>query len=136
MNSPLLAAPIVNADSKPYWDGAREDRLILPRCRACGHMFFMPRHQCPSCWSHELEWFQASGHGTVHSFSVVRRAALPAFASRVPYVLALIDLEEGPRMMSHILGDDSGQTRIGDHVEVCFELCADGAKLPQFSRKE
>ena len=95
----------------------------------------MPRHLCPSCWSDELEWKQASGRGTVHSFSVIRRASLPTFAIRTPYVLALIDLEEGPRMMTNIVGDDALQTRIGDAVTVCFEACEDGAKLPQFQRK-
>lgn len=130
-----LAAPTVNADSKPYWDAAREGRLVLPHCRTCGHTFFMPRHQCPACWSDDLEWRQASGRGTVHSYSVVRRASLAAFAERTPYVLALIDLEEGPRMMSNILGADALETRIGDAVAVCFEACADGAMLPQFSRK-
>lgn len=128
----LLLAPQANADSRPYWDGAREGRLMLPHCGACGHRFFMPRYQCPKCWSNDLKWAQASGRGTVHSFSIVRRAALPAFADRVPYVLALIDLAEGPRMMSHILGENALQAQIGDAVEVCFEACADGAQLPQF----
>lgn len=130
-----LPAPIANADSKPYWDAAREDKLVLPHCRSCGHTFFMSRHQCPKCWSDDLAWKQASGRGTVHSFSVVRRASLATFAARTPYVLALIDLEEGPRMMTNIVGENAMETRIGDAVTVCFEECADGAKLPQFQRK-
>lgn len=130
-----LPAPIVNADSAPYWNAAREGKLVLPRCRNCGHTFFMPRHQCPACWSDDLAWEEASGRGKVHSFSIVRRASLAAFAARTPYVLALIDLEEGPRMMSNILGEDALETRVGDAVEVCFEECEGGAKLPQFQRK-
>src|SRR6218665_659908 len=69
---------------------------------------------------------------TIHSYFIVRRAALPAFADRVPYVLALIDLAEGPRMMSQILGENALQAHIGAAVELCFETCADGAQLPQF----
>ncbi|TMS58271.1 Zn-ribbon domain-containing OB-fold protein [Imbroritus primus] len=135
MTQALLPAPIANADSTPYWDAARADKLVLPHCRSCGHTFFMPRHQCPQCWSADLEWKQASGRGTVHSFSVVRRASLATFAARTPYVLALIDLEDGPRMMTNIVGEGALDTRIGDAVTVCFEACADGAKLPQFQRK-
>lgn len=94
----------------------------------------MPRFLCPHCWSTELDWVQASGRGTVHSFSVIRRAPAQAFAAQVPYVVALVDLDEGPRMMSNIVGDDALQTRIGDPVAVCFEDRGDGAKLPQFAR--
>ncbi len=135
MTEKPLPAPIVNADSKPYWDAAREDRLVIPHCRSCGHAFFMPRHLCPSCWSDDLEWKEACGRGKVHSFSVVRRASLATFATRTPYVLALIDLQEGPRMMTNIVGDNALKTRIGDAVTVCFEACEDGANLPQFHRK-
>lgn len=130
-----LPSPIVNPDSRVYWDGARQGRLMIRKCKACGAMHFLPRYLCPACWSAELDWIQASGHGTVHSFTVIRRAPLPAFAGRVPYVVALIDLDEGPRMMANILGDDALQTRIGDRVEVRFEERGEGAKVPQFIRR-
>ncbi|MCW5235035.1 Zn-ribbon domain-containing OB-fold protein [Verminephrobacter eiseniae] len=128
----LLPAPPVNADNRPCRDGASAGRLMLPHCGACGHRFFMPRYQCPKCWSNDLHWTPASGRATIHSYCIVRRAALPAFADRVPYVLALIDLAEGPRMMSQILGEDALQAQIGAAVELCFQACADGAQLPQF----
>jgi hypothetical protein len=131
-----LPAPIVNPDSQAYWDGARRDRLMIRRCAACGRMHFLPRYLCPACWSSDLEWIESCGRGTVHSFTIIRRAPLPAFTDRVPYVVALIDLEEGPRMMANILGEDALQTCIGDAVEVCFEERGDGgAKIPQFSRR-
>jgi hypothetical protein len=130
-----LPSPIVNPDSKVYWDGARQDRLMIRKCKACGLTHFLPRYLCPACWSTELDWMQASGLGTVHSFTVIRRAPLPAFSGRVPYVVALIDLDEGPRMMANILGDDALQTRIGDRVEACFEDRGEGAKVPQFTRR-
>lgn len=133
--SPNLSPPIVNPDSQAYWDGARENRLMIRKCKSCGKTHFMPRYLCPSCWSTELEWIQASGRGTVHSFTVIRRAPLPEFVGEVPYVVALIDLEEGPRMMSNIVGADALETKIGDQVEVCFEQRGENAKVPQFARR-
>jgi len=132
--SEQLPLPVANPDSAPYWQGAREDRLLIRKCRGCGALHFMPRHLCPHCWSEDLEWIDASGRGTVHSFTVIRRAPMESFAGRVPYVVALVDLEEGPRMMSNIVGDDALETRIGDAVRVCFEDRGGGAKIPQFRR--
>jgi uncharacterized OB-fold protein len=129
-----LPAPQPNADSKPYWDAARERKLVIRKCTACGQMHFMPRHLCPVCWSDKLEWVQASGKGSVHSFTVIRRASLAAYDVRVPYVVALIDLDEGPRMVTNLLGDDALDVKIGDKVEVTFEDRGDGAMLPQFQR--
>ena len=94
----------------------------------------MPRYLCPSCWSTELEWVQASGLGVVHSFTVIRRAPMKEFDRLVPYVIALIELDEGPRMMTNILGEDALDTRIGDRVKVCFEQRGPDAKVPQFAR--
>jgi len=132
--SERLPLPVANPDSAPYWEGARSDRLLIRKCRACGALHFMPRHLCPHCWSDDLEWIEAGGRGTVHSFTVIRRAPMESFAPRVPYVVALIDLDEGPRMMANVLGDDALETRIGDAVRVCFEDRGDGAKIPQFRR--
>ena len=130
-----LPPPVSNPDSQVYWDGARENRLMIRKCKSCGTTHFLPRYLCPSCWSTELEWVAASGRGTVHSYTVIRRAPLPEFADRVPYLVALIDLEEGPRMMANILGADALDTRVGDQVEVCFVERGEGAKVPQFSRR-
>lgn len=129
-----LPDPVANADSKPYWDAARERRLAIRKCNSCGALHFMPRHRCPECWSDDLAWVDSAGQGTVHSFSIVRRASDPRFAHLVPYVIALIDLDEGPRMMTNILGDDALSVRIGDRVTLDFEARGDGAMLPQFVR--
>jgi uncharacterized OB-fold protein len=131
-----LPRPTANADSKPYWDAARERRLVLRRCKACGTLHFMPRHLCPECWSDQLEWVPSGGKGAVHSYTVIRRPSNPAFAAQAPYVVALIDLDEGPRMVANVLGDDALAVRIGDRVEVTFEDRGDGALLPQFRRAE
>lgn len=97
-------------------------------------MHFMPRHLCPACWSDSLEWVEAKGTGTVHSFTIVRRAPAAAFARRVPYVVALIDLDEGPRMLANIVGDDALSVGIGDAVSVVFEERPEGSMVPQFAR--
>lgn len=131
---PSLPAPVANADSLPYWNAARERRLLIRKCSDCGQLHFMPRHLCPACWSDRLEWVESKGLGSVHSFTVIRRAPLAAFAPRVPYVIALIELDEGPRMMSNVLGEDALDTVIGDRVEVTFEDRGEGALLPQFVR--
>jgi uncharacterized OB-fold protein len=130
----LLPQPVSNADSLPYWNAARERRLVIRKCKACGALHFMPRHLCPVCWSDQLDWIDAKGAGQIHSFSVVHRASDPAFASRVPYVIALVELDEGPRMMANILGADAMLVAIGDRVHVTFEDRGDGALIPQFER--
>lgn len=131
--NPQLPVPVANADSARYWEGARERKLLIRKCLACDGMHFLPRLLCPECWSDRLEWIEAEGSGVVHSVSVVRRASDPAFASRVPYVLALIELKEGPRMLANILGDGALCTVIGDAVTLTFEeRGGEGALLPQF----
>ena len=129
-----LPQPISNADSQAYWSAARERRLVIRRCMTCNAYHFMPRHLCPTCWSDQLEWVDSKGTGTVHSFTIIRRASAAAFSSLVPYVLVLIDLDEGPRMMTNLLGDDSLSVAIGDPVKVAFEDRGDGSLIPQFCR--
>jgi uncharacterized OB-fold protein len=127
-----LPAPIPNADSLPYWNAARERRLLIRKCDDCGALHFMPRYLCPVCWSEKLVWVESKGIGTVHSFTIIRRAPMAAFAPRVPYVVALVELDEGPRMMSNILGESALSIAIGDKVQVTYEDRGDGALIPQF----
>ena len=130
-----LPAPVVNADSAPYWEGASDNKLLLQRCSDCGTLRFFPRYLCTECGSDNTGWVEAAGRGTVHSFTVVHRAAFPEFQERTPYVVALIDLEEGLRMMSNVVGADALGVAIGDAVTVEFEDRGDdGAKVPQFRR--
>lgn len=129
-----LPGPTVNGDSERYWSAITNGSLPLRRCRPCGEVHFMPRYLCPKCWSDDLEWFDSAGVGVVHSFTVIRRAPLAAFASHVPYVLALIELDEGPRMVANVRGDDALDVAIGNRVRVVFEDRANGTKVPQFVR--
>jgi len=127
-----LPEPVSNSDSALYWKGAVEGHLLLRRCLDCGGTHFMPRYMCPECWSERLDWFQASGMGTIYSFTIIWRASDPAFREAVPYVVALIDLEEGPRMTANILGDGALDCAIGDTVSVVFEKRGENSAVPQF----
>ena len=122
-----------NADSAPYWEAARQGRLVFRKCLSCGCVQFPPRQLCPKCWSDRTEWITSSGKGRVHSFTIVHRAPTPAFAGKVPYVVAMIELEDAPRMIANIVGDDALEVRMGDQVTVLFEP-RDGGALPQFRR--
>jgi uncharacterized protein len=130
-----LPSPIANGDSLTYWNAARDRKLLIQRCRACGELHFMPRYLCPACWSDQLEWVESRGVGRVHSYTIIRRAPLASFAELTPYVVALIELDEGPRMVANVLGQDALEVKIGDPVRVLFEDRGDGALLPQFQRE-
>ncbi|MPZ42299.1 MAG: hypothetical protein GEV05_02645 [Betaproteobacteria bacterium] len=132
MSEPL-PQPRPDADSAHYWAQARHGKLVLRACTDCGRRHFPPRLACPYCWSQRLQWLDASGEGTVYTYTVMQRAPQPQWLARVPYVVALVDLAEGPRMMANIVGDDALGVAIGERVHVCFED-RDGAALPQFRR--
>lgn len=124
--------PIVNPWARPFWDGARERRLLIQHCRDCHKHVFYPRVACPHCFSENLEWVQASGRGTVYSFTVVYANAPSAFIPDIPYVVAVIDLAEGVRMLSNIVGCDLDALRCDMPVEVTFERLNDEFTLPKF----
>jgi uncharacterized OB-fold protein len=127
----LKPLPVPDADSAAFWEGAREGRLMIQRCPRCGRHVFYPRLACPHCGGSPLEWVEASGRATVYSFTVVHRAPA-AFADEAPYVVALVDLEEGPRMMTRITGLEPRAVRVGMAVEVRFGDLDDELKLPFF----
>lgn len=128
-----LPEPQVDADSIEYWSSASSHKLVLRRCAACGRHHFPPRHLCPECWSDDLQWVEASGEGSVYTYTVMHRAPSPEFSARTPYIVALIDLAEGPRMMANIVGAGAREIALGDRVRVCFEARGEH-KLPQFAR--
>ena len=125
--------PVIDHDSAPYWQAAHEGRLDIPLCGDCGKHHFYPRAICPYCHSDNLNFDTVSGRGEVHTFTIARRPAGPAFADDVPYVVALIELEEGPRMMSRIQTDDPEKVHIGAKVEVTFVKASDEITFPYFT---
>ncbi|WP_329117390.1 Zn-ribbon domain-containing OB-fold protein [Streptomyces sp. NBC_01353] len=114
------ADPDIDAFTRPYWDAAAEGRLLLMRCEACGRAHHYPREFCPHCWSEDVRWEEASGPATLYTWSVVHRNDLPPFGDRVPYVAAVVDLAEGPRMMTEVVGVAEPDLRIGMDLEVTF----------------
>lgn len=120
-------------DTQAYWDAAKEKRLILQRCTDCGKPQFYPRGVCSHCLGSKLEWFDSSGRGKVHTFTVSYRAPHPGFADDLPFVLAIIELEDGVRMMSNIVGCDPNSVRIDMPVKVVFEAVTPEITLPKFT---
>lgn len=124
--------PVVDPESAPYWAALKERRLILKHCRDCGRHHFYPRALCPHCHSDALEWSDARGTGSIYSYTVARRPAGPAFKADAPYVVAVVELDEGARMMTNIVTDDVESVRIGQRVAVAFEAVTDEITLPKF----
>jgi hypothetical protein len=127
------ALPTPTPLSAPYWQAAREGRLVLQRCEACGKHQFYPRSICATCASERLAWSDASGRGRVKSFTVIRRAVSPAYEPEVPYVVALIELAEGPTLMSNVVGCAPEAVRIGARVRVRFDAWSDAITVPVFT---
>ncbi|MGW1840051.1 Zn-ribbon domain-containing OB-fold protein [Streptomyces sp. NPDC002067] len=131
--------PETDAFTRPYWEAAAAGRLLLRRCRAegCGAAHHYPREFCPYCWSEDVVWERAGGRATLYTWSVVHRNDLPPFGERVPYVAAVVDLAEGPRMMTEIVGCPESALRIGMALRVAFRDAgagegAEGVVVPVF----
>ena len=119
-------------DTETYWAAARDHRFVIQHCKSCGKHQFYPRGVCSHCLSSDLEWHEASGKGTVYSFSVNHRAPHPGFSDEIPFVLAIVELEEGPRMMTNIVECNPDSVKIGMAVEVTFEDVTEEVTLPKF----
>jgi uncharacterized protein len=132
MAEAVKPVPVPTLQTAPYWEGCRQHELRIQRCTACGHRQFFPRLYCTKCLSENVEWVRACGRGQVLSFTIVRRPVSPAFAAEVPYVVALVTLEEGPQMMTNIVGCPPEQVSIGMPVEVIFEDWTDSISIPKF----
>lgn len=132
-NPPLHPSP----DALPFWEAAQRHELVLPWCNACETFFFYPRTACPSCGTRDLAWKPASGRGVVHAFTVQYQSRVPGYAEATPFVTAIVELDEGPRLMT-ILVDvepDPAAVRCGLPVEVAFLDVGDGV-LPVFRPQE
>ena len=122
--------PPINAISKPYWDGCQQGVLRVQRCVTCRHLQLYPRILCTRCTCTELDWVDVSGKGKIASYTVVTRAISKAYAA--PYVVALIDLVEGPRMMSTIIDSDGSDVAVGMAVNVAFQAWSETVTMPVF----
>lgn len=130
---PRFDLPTPDEDTQPVWDGLREGRLLIKRCASCGRAHYYPRTFCPHCWSTDVDWEEASGQGTVYTFSVVHQNDLPPFNERVPYVAAIVELDEGPRMMTNIVDCELDGLAVGQRVEVTYRALSDDVTVPLFT---
>lgn len=119
-------------ESEPFWAGCAEGRMVLPRCEGCRRFHFYPRRFCPYCDCEDIEWREASGAGIVYSFAVVEKPIEKAFSSLVPYVIAIVELEEGIRMLSHVVEVDPADMACGMRVRVRFRRVSDTLTVPVF----
>lgn len=124
--------PTIEADTQPFWDAARDGRFLLRRCADCGRPHHYPRPFCPYCWSEDVPWEDASGRATLYTYSTVFLNDLPPFGDQVPYVAAVVDLEEGPRVMTQIVDAEPAELHLGMPLEVVFRPLTDEITAPYF----
>jgi len=128
-NKPL---PTPDPESKAFWDGLRKGQLLLQHCKDCGHVQYIQQVYCRNCQSMNLEHRPASGKGTIYTYSTVYRPVGPAFAKDVPYTTVLVELAEGPRMISSMIDTKPEDIEIGKAVEFVPEKVTDDVTLPRF----
>jgi uncharacterized OB-fold protein len=121
-----IASPPINAENKPFFDAAREGKLVLKRCLACSELHYYPRSICPFCASERTEWVAAKGRGRIYSYSVMRRAA-------EPYAIAYVTLDEGVTLLTNLVDCDFDRLKIGDPVRLVFKGAAGGEMIPMFT---
>jgi uncharacterized OB-fold protein len=129
-----IERPLPNAteDTEAYWAACKAGKLVVSRCGGCGHRFLPPSSICPACLSADVSFQPVSGRGKIYSFIVVHRPLHPAFFEEAPYNVAIIQLEEGPRMHSRIIETPASELRVGLPVEVTFQKMDDEISLPMF----
>ena len=128
--------PAITTEAKPFWDAAAQQKLMIQRCQDCNAWVWTPRPSCNECGSEKVEWTQMSGKGEVYSFTIIRqvvgRAASKAFEPDIPYVIAWVDLDEGPRLITNIIGCSVDEVKLGMKVTVQFEKASEKVWLPKF----
>ena len=130
-NKPM---PVPTEISAPFWEGLKAERLLIQQCNQCSHWVFYPRRHCPGCLAHELAWREVSGGASLYSFTVTRIATMPDFADEMPQMLAVIELDQGVRINSNLVGLDESEVKIGMRLQPVFaEVDAKGTRLLRFT---
>jgi uncharacterized OB-fold protein len=132
MTDMLAPLPEPSIETQPFWDAVQQRKLLMPKCASCGTVTFPPTVACPECSGKEFRWTEISGRGTVYSFTVYHRLYHPAFKEKLPYVVAVIALDEGPRIISNVVGIPPDDVRCELPVQVTFEEVRDGYLIPKF----
>lgn len=124
--------PQPNGDTKPFWDGCKQHQLRFQRCKDCKHVRWPPSIVCPMCYSYDTEWVVASGKGKVYTFVVYRQVYHEAFRDDIPYITAIVELQEGPHLLTNIVGCNPEQVECDMPVEVVWENITEEFSLPKF----
>ena len=127
-----LPNPLHREASLPFWEAARRHELLMPRCKMCDRLFFYPREVCPVCLSPEIDWMKVSGRGRLYSFTVIHQPANRAFQPDAPYIYAMIQLDEGPRMISNLVACPIEDARIDMPVVAVFDDVTPEVTLVKF----
>jgi uncharacterized protein len=130
VSEPTRFEPPISEVAEPFWDATREGRLLLQWCTACARPFWYPREVCPRCLGSTLEWRESQGRGVVYACTVENKAQTRALEA--PYVVALVELDEGVRLLSNVVGRPPERVAVGDRVRVRWETLSDGRRLPLF----
>ncbi|MBI3538642.1 MAG: Zn-ribbon domain-containing OB-fold protein [Chloroflexi bacterium] len=133
---PDYTKPLPTPDpvTKPFWDSVKAHALQLQKCANCGRFIFYPRAVCPHCFSRDLNWTRVSGRGKIYGFTISHQKVIAAFANDVPYTIALVELEEGARLLTNIVGveADPAKIRVGMNVVVQYDDVTEAVTLPKF----
>jgi len=124
--------PVPDAYTQAWWDATAEGRLLIVRCGSCGEGHYYPRPFCPRCGSDDVSWEEAGGEAVLYTWSIVHSNDLPAFRDKVPYVAAVVDLAEGPRMMTNVVGCGHDDLVVGMALRLGFEELGEGYHIPVF----
>ncbi len=124
--------PVITEESRPFWEGCRQGKLMLQYCSQCQHYQFYPRLYCVQCGMAIPDWVEVSGHGVIYSYTIIRQNKSPQFTNDTPYNVALVQLEEGPRMLSSIVEIPLSEIRVDMPVTVVFDAVTDIIALPRF----
>ena len=133
-DAPERQQPPISPAAEPFWAATRERRLVIQWCRSCERAIHFPREACPTCLGTDLEFRPAEGTGTIYASSEMPAPGNAGMKGRTPFVVALVDLPEGVRLLSNVLGDGALDVAPGDPVQVAWEPLADGRHLPVFVR--
>jgi uncharacterized OB-fold protein len=132
MSSLPALAPAITPETSPFWRAAAAGSLTLPRCNECDRFIWYPRAFCPYCGADRVTWTTVTGRGHIYSCTVIRRAPHPAFASAVPYALAVVELEEGVRMLVNVVASDVDHLAIGMAVTAAYDRLSDECAIVRF----
>lgn len=128
-NKPL---PTITDENREFWEGCKRGRLRMQKCDECGHIRYPIAHVCPKCLSDKFKWTDLSGRGEVFSYIVFYQLYNKAFEKDIPYNVALVQLEEGPRMYSNVVGVDNDAVKVGDKLQAVFDAVTPEVTIPRF----